>query len=149
MKRIFSLASVNVTITTGRGDQISIGGGGKLLGSVSYTYDNSLYSVSSTADGGAAVGLNRSMAGTISFDFKQTAPIINILTEYFIYCRNNPEKAEASMECRDSFGNINFTATGVFPSKLPGNTMGETVGNRTFEFSACEIEPKIMDGAEV
>ena len=141
MKKVFSLASVNLTITTGRGDQISVGGGGKLLGTVGYDYDNPLFSVTSTADGGAAVSFNKSLAGTISLSFKQTAPTIDILTDYIKWCRENPEKAEATFTCRDNSGNINFEANGVFPAKIPSNNVGENIGERSFNFAACEIIP--------
>lgn len=142
MKKVFSLSNVNVTLTTGRGDQISIGGGGKLLGTVSYEYDNSLFDITTSADGGAAVSFNKSLAGTITFDFKQTAPTISVLVDYIMWCRNNPDKAEASLTCRDDSGNIPFSANGVFPNNIPGNTVSETVGNRSFKFKACEIIPE-------
>lgn len=142
MNKVFSLASVNVTINTQRGDQIVIGGGGKLLGTVSYSYDNSLFDIFSTADGGAGATFNKSLAGKITFDFKQTSPLIDTLTDYILWCRANPEKAEATVKCTDNSGNINFSATGVFPSSIPDNSVTETAGNRSFKFGACEIIPE-------
>jgi hypothetical protein len=143
MKKVFSLASVTLTINTGRGDQITIGGGGKLLGSVGYSYDSSsMFDISTTADGGAAVSFNKSLAGTISITFKQTAPTIDELVKYILWCRNNPENAEATVKCIDNSGNINFTATGVFPKSIPQNTVSDSAGDRTFDFAACEIIPE-------
>lgn len=141
MKRVFSLASVNATIENEYFGQITIGGGGKLLGTISYDYDNSLFDITSTADGGAAVSFNKSLAGKVSISFRQTAPKIDELTDFIMKCRTEPEKAESTITCRDNSGNINFYATGVFPTRIPSNSMGERIGDRTFDFGCCEINP--------
>ena len=139
MKKVFSLASVNLTIDNEYFGQITISGGGKLLGSVGYSFANNLFDVTSTADGGAAVSFNKSLAGSVSISFTQTSPKIDEITDFILKCRNEPEKAEATITCRDNSGNINFFANGAFPSKLPDNSMGESPSSRSFSFECCEI----------
>lgn len=141
MKKVFSLASVTLTINNENFGNVTIGGGGKLLGSVSYSFRNNLFDVTSTADGGAAVSFNKSLAGDVSLSLRQTAEKIDELSEFIKKCRTEPEKAEATITCRDGSGNINFVANGCFPNKIPENTMGETPGDRTFGFVCCEIIP--------
>lgn len=140
-KKVFSLASVTLTIENGTFGTITIGGGGNLLGTVGYAYDNSLFSVDSTADGGAAVSFNNSLAGTVDISLKQTASKIDEMCEFIMKCRTQPEVAESIITCRDKSGNINFVANGSFPAKIPANSMSERVSDRTFNFVSCEIVP--------
>lgn len=139
MAKVFSLTTVTVVIENNMLGNITIGGAGKLLGTVSYSYDNDIFGMDSTPDGGYVSNFNASKAGKISVTFKQTSSHIAELTEYYNKCRDNPEQAMATLRITDSLGNIAATANGVFPVKIPDNSVADTAGNRTFEFVAGEI----------
>lgn len=139
MAKLFSLTTVTVVIENNLLGNITIGGAGKLLGSVSYSYDDDLFSMESTPDGGYVGNFNGSKKGKFTIRFKQTSSHIAELTEYINKCRDNPEQAMATLRITDSLGNIAATGNGVFPVRIPENTISESVGERAFEFVAGEI----------
>lgn len=144
-EKVFSLSSVMVTISnndfgnTTFGYKMSLGGGGKLIGSIKYSYAKDLFTQETTADGGAVVSFNKSLAGTISIDITQTSVYIPQLVEFVNWCRNNPEKAFSQITITDTAGNIQCTANNVTPVRIPDNTISGTAGSRTFDFNAKEI----------
>lgn len=137
--KVLSLADVVLTITNDVKGVITIGGGGKQVGSVSYTYLQSPFTVKDTADGGAAVSHNRSKAGGISLSLQQTSPHIGELIDFIRWARDNPYQAESSIVIRDQSGLIACTADGCFPSAFPDNTIGDSLSDRTFTWSCVEI----------
>ena len=147
-QRVLSLASITLTIYNPYYDRISLGGGlplgggGKSMGTVSYSFQEDAFSMSTSADGGASVSHNKSDAGTIKITFAQTSPQIPDLIRFIRWCKENPHLAESTMTSRDLTGNITFQANGVFPVKIPDNTVTGTVGDREFEFIATEIIPE-------
>lgn len=140
---VFSLSSVVLTINNPNRGLITIGGGGKLVGSIGYSFKDSMFTQETTADGGAVVSFNKSKAGSVTVDITQTSPIIKDLVDYLLWCREHPELAFADIECRDATGNLEFSATGVTPVSIPGNTVGSTATSRSFTFNAVEINPKV------
>ena len=140
--RVLSLASVTITIINETYGRISLGGGGKLIGSISYSFQESAFGMTPSADGGASIAHNKSDAGTISIAFSQTAPQIPDLIRFVRWCKENPHLAESTMTARDLTGNIPFQANGVFPEKIPDNTVGSNVSERTFNFLSTEIIPE-------
>ena len=141
-KRVLSLASVTLTIFNDTYGRISLGGGGKSIGTVSYSFEEDAFSMSTSADGGASVAHNKSDAGTISISYQQTSPQIPDLIRFIRWCKENPHLAESTMTSRDLTGNINFQANGVFPIKIPDNTVTGSIGDRTFNFISTEIIPE-------
>lgn len=140
--KVFSLAAVNAVISNDSYGQISIGGGGKLLDSIGYAFDNAMFTMSSAPDGGAMVAHNASRAGSINFQIEQTSPYIVSLSEFFKWCWAHPESAESTISVTDDTGNMVFDAIGVFPSKFPGNTIQAQQQSRSFDFVAAEINPQ-------
>lgn len=140
--RVLSLASVTLTIINETYGRISLGGGGKLIGNISYSFQESAFSMSPYADGGASISHNKSDAGTISITFSQTAPQIPDLIRFIRWCKENPHLAESTMTARDITGNIPFQANGVFPEKIPSNSVSSNVSDRTFNFLSTEIIPE-------
>lgn len=141
-KRVLSLASVTLTIFNDTYGRISLGGGGKSIGTISYSFKDDAFSMSTSADGGASVSHNKSNAGTISISYQQTSPQIPELIRFIRWCKENPHLAESTMTSRDLTGNINFQANGVFPVKIPDNSVASSIGDRTFEFISTEIIPE-------
>ena len=137
--KVFSLTTVTVVIENDTKGNITIGGAGKLVGSVAYDYTENMFTMDSTPDGGYVSNFNGSKAGTISIAIKQTSSHIPELTDFIQWCRSNPELAMSKVTITDTLGNIACTANGVFPNKIPGNTVGRDAQDRTFEFVAGEI----------
>lgn len=137
--KVLSLADVVLTITNDIKGVITIGGGGKQVGSVSYSFIRAPFAVMDTADGGAAVSHNRSKAGTVTLSLQQTSPHIGELVDYIRWARDNPYQAESSIVIRDQSGVIACTAVGCFPSSFPDNAVGDTLSNRTFTWGCVEI----------
>lgn len=141
--KVISLASANISINnTNRGDLISFGGGGKQLGQITYSFDNQMFNVQTTADGGYAVSHNASKSGKVTIQFNQTSPVIDTLCEYLLWCRDNPEIANANITITDSSGVINMEAKDCFPNEYPQNEIGESAAQRTFTFVCGVIIPK-------
>lgn len=138
MSKVYSLASVTLTFVRGN-NRLTIGGGAKQIGQISYTYSNDSFTMSATADGGYGVSHNASRNGGISVQVQQTSPHVAELTEFFNYAHDNPLNAECTCSCIDLTGNMVFQANGVFPQKLSENTVAATIGSRTFNFVAGEI----------
>lgn len=139
-KNVYSLASVTLDISNPNYDEkLSIGGNGALLGTVEYSFNNNLFTIESSADGGSAVSFNNSLAGAVSISLTQTSAKIEKLIKFILWCRENPTEAESTITCYDVANNINFVARGVFPTKIPGNSVSERIGSRRFDFGACEI----------
>lgn len=141
MAKVFSLSTVTVVIANDIKGTITIGGAGKLVGSISYSFNDDNFSMESTPDGGAVASFNGSKAGTIALDFKQTSSHIPELTDFITWCKSNPQNAASKITISDPLGNIACIANYVFPAKQPDNTVGATAGNRTFNFIAGEIIP--------
>lgn len=137
--KVLSLADVVVTITNDIKGIITIGGGGKQLGSVGYSFSSEIFQLSPTADGGAAVSHNKSKAGNITLLIQQTSPHIGELVDYIRWARDNPFTAESTILIRDQSGLIACTATGCFPQQIPENSISATVGARNFTWVCAEI----------
>lgn len=146
--KTISLASFVLTLTNpNRGDQIQIGGGGKLIGQVTYSYDNTMFAITSTADGGVVGSHNASMMGKVNITFTQTSPDIDTLVNYILWCRSNPELAgEANITAKDSSNVFAFKASGCLPEKIPDNTLGAEANTRQFTFLCSELIPQEMIG---
>ena len=141
--KVVSLASTNITITNpNRGDMISFGGAGKQLGQVTYSFDNDIFGIKTTADGGYAFSHNASKAGKVTIQFNQTSEHVDTLCEYLLWCRDNPELAAAGITISDSTGVINMEAKDCFPQSYPQNEVGEGASSRTFTFICGAIIPK-------
>lgn len=141
--KVISLASSNITINNrGRGDMISFGGAGKMIGTITYGFENNVFEMESTPDGGYAVSHNASKMGTIKIDFVQTSPNVDILCEYILWCRDNPELAAAEITITDSTGVMNLQAIDCVPQGYPDNTLQNTPQNRSFTFLCGQIIPK-------
>lgn len=139
MAKVFSLTTVTVVIENDTKGNITLGGAGKLVGSIGYEYDKSIFEMDSTPDGGYVGNFNGSKSGTISIAIKQTSSHIAELTDFIQWCRSNPALAMSKITITDTLGNIACSANGVFPTKIPGNTVGESAANRSFDFVAGEI----------
>lgn len=137
--KVLSLADVVLTITNDIKGVITIGGGGKQIGSVGYTYNQVPFSVVDTADGGAAAVHNKSKAGVITLVIQQTSPHVGELVDYIRWARDNPYQAESAITVRDQSGVIACSASGCFPSSFPGNEIGSSVNNRSFTWACVEI----------
>lgn len=142
MAKVFSLSTVTVVIENDTKGAITIGGAGKLVGSVSYAFDNDAYTMESTPDGGAVASYNGSKSGRIGIAFRQTSSHIPELTEFVTWARSNPQAAPSKITISDPLGNIACKANYVLPVKQPDNTVGATASDRTFEFIAGEIIPE-------
>ena len=145
MKQVktISLASFTLTINNSqRGDQISIGGGGKLIGSCTYEYQQSMFTMTATADGGVAAAHNASKYAQVTINFTQTSPDIDTLVNFIQWCSANPDLAGyTGITARDATGVFAFTAIGCLPDRIPANTMGDTPQQRTFTFLCAELTP--------
>lgn len=139
MAKVFSLTTVSVIITNTVYGQITIGGAGKMVGSVRYAYDKDAFSMESTPDGGYVANFNNDKSGSIEIDIKQSSSHVVELTNYINWCRNNPSQAMSSIKITDPLGNIACSANGVWPTKIPDNGVTESVGDRNFKFIAGEI----------
>ncbi|MEG1565344.1 MAG: hypothetical protein RR342_01200 [Bacilli bacterium] len=139
MAKVFSLTTVTVVIENDNHPMITIGGAGKLLGSVGYEYEKDMYSMDSSPDGGYVGNFNGSKQGKVKVLFKQTSFHIAELTEFCLWARANPSLALSKITITDSLGNIAATCNGCLPVRIPANTVGETAGTREFEFVSGEI----------
>lgn len=139
MAKVFSLTTVSVIITNPTKGQITIGGAGKLLGSVMYGFNHDIFTMDDAPDGGYVANFNGSKSGYIDIVFKQTSSNIPELVDFMNWTRSNPTLAGSELKIVDTLGNIAASASGVFPNKIPDNTVAETAGNRTFRFLAGEI----------
>lgn len=140
MAKVFSLTTVTMVIENTTKGIITIGGAGKMVGSVGYAYKNDIFSMDDTPDGGYVANFNSSKAGTVSVRLRQTSSHIAELTDFIKWCRSNPQLAMSNITISDALGNIACSASGVFPVKIPNNDANETAGDRTFEFLAGEID---------
>lgn len=140
MAKVFSLTTVSVIITNDIYGQITIGGAGKLLGSVKYGYDADAFSLDTTPDGGYVANYNNSKSGYVEVDFKQTSSHIVEMTDFVNWCRSNPKNAASTLKIVDSLGNIACSAAGVYPTRIPDNSVSESAGSRTFRLIAGELE---------
>jgi hypothetical protein len=141
MAKVFSLSTVTVVIANDTKGTITIGGAGKLVGSISYAFNEDNFSMESTPDGGAVASFNGSKAGSIALTVKQTSSHIAELTDFITWCKSNPQSAASKITISDPLGNIACTANYVFPVKQPDNSVGATASDRTFNFIAGEIVP--------
>lgn len=139
MAKVFSLTTVTMVIDNPTKGTITIGGAGKLVGQVAYSYKNELFSMDDTPDGGYVASFNGSKAGTISLTLKQTSSHIVELVDFITWCRENPALAMSKITISDTLGNIACVGNGAFPKAIPANQVGETAGDRGFEFAVGEI----------
>ena len=139
MAKVYSLTTVSVIITNEIFGQITIGGPGKLVGSVKYDYDGDAFSIDTTPDGGYVTNYNNSKCGWVEIDIKQTSSHIAELTDFINWCRSNPSNAASTIKITDALGNIACSGAGAYPSKIPGNTVGESASDRTFRFIVGEL----------
>lgn len=137
--KVLSLADVVLTITNDIKGIITIGGGGKQVGSVGYSYNQAPFAVKDTADGGAAATHNSSKAGVITLSIQQTSPHVGELIDFIRWARDNPYQAESSIVIRDQSGIFACTADGCFPSSFPSNQIGDSLANRDFTWDCVEI----------
>jgi len=141
MAKVYSLTTVRVVITNElKGETITIGGNGTLLGTVSYDYTDDMFSIDTSPDGGYSSNFSASKAGKVNITLKQTSSKVEELINFIQWCRSHPESAMSKITISDTLGNIACTANGVFPIKVPGNSASSAAGDRTFEFVAGEIE---------
>ena len=141
--KVISLASANITINNAnRGDMISFGGAGKMIGQISYAFQNDMFAMETTPDGGYAFSHNGSKAGSITIQFTQTSPHIDTLCEYLLWCRDNPELAAADITITDSTGVINVEGKVCVPTKYPDNMLQASPQTRSFTFLCGELSPK-------
>ena len=139
MAKVFSLTTVSVVITNAIYGQITIGGAGKMVGNVGYSYNVDAFSLEHTPDGGYVMNFNNDKSGEINLSIKQTSSHIQELTDFINWCRNNPMSAMSDLKITDPLGNIAASATGVLPTKIPDNQVTESLGDRQFKFVAGEI----------
>lgn len=140
--KILSLATVNVTINNAnRDDVISFGGGGKLLGSVAYSFAEDTFTQVRSADGGYAVGHNASKAGTVTVSIMQTSAVCDLLDEYIIWCRDNPELSPSGITIQDTTGVISIACVDCVPQKVPDKTVSAQPQERSYTFICGEINP--------
>lgn len=139
MAKVFSLTTVAVVITNPIYGQLTIGGAGKMVGSIGYSYNEDAFSIDHTPDGGYVANYNNDKSGEINFSMKQTSAHIQELTDFINWCRNNPTNAMSTLKITDPLGNIAMSAAGVLPTKIPDNSISESLGDRSFRFLAGEI----------
>lgn len=139
MAKVFSLTTVTMVIDNPTKGTITIGGAGKLVGQVGYSYKNPVFSMDDTPDGGYVASFNGSKAGTITVQLKQTSSHIVELVDFITWCRENPGLAMSKITISDTLGNIACVGNGAFPTSIPANTVGGTAGDRQFDFVAGEI----------
>lgn len=139
MAKIVSLSTVTVTINNPSYEQIVIGGNGRLVGNVSMSRSKAAFSVQGSPDGGYVAGYSKDRTGSFSIQISQSSSLINRLTKFMNWCEANPNLAESSITVMDSLGNIQGYGSGVFPDKIPENSIGDSVSTRTFNFIAGNI----------
>ena len=147
--KVVSLAAMNVSIVNPNYDElISFGGGGKQIGSASYGFANNIFSMDASADGGYAFAHNASKAGSVVFSIQQTSAVVDTLTRYILWCRDNPSLAAAVITISDSTGIKNMSAVDCVPESYPGNALGTTAQAREFTFLCGVVTPKDYMGED-
>lgn len=139
MAKLFSLSTVTVTISNPNYEQIVIGGNASMVGNISMSRSKAAFSMVGSPDGGWAAGYQKDRTGEVSVSISQSSSLIARLTRFFNWCEANPNLAESTISVADSLGNIQGFASGVFPDKIPDNSVGESVSTRTFSFMAGNI----------
>lgn len=139
MAKLVSLSTVSLTINNPNYEQIVIGGGGKMVGSVKMSRTNDAFSMEGSPDGGYAVGYSKNRLGSFSIQLSQASSIVARLTRFINWCEANPNLAESTITVTDTLGNIQGFGSGVFPNKIPDNEVGDSLGSRTFDFMAGNI----------
>ena len=137
--RVYSLTTVNLVITNPTYGQITIGGGGKLVGQLSYNYNANIFDMEGSPDGGYVVNFQRNKTGQIQVSVNQTSPHIRELNEFAQWCSANPELSDSNMKITDSLGNIALSANGVYIQQIAPNQIGATASQRQYTFLAGEI----------
>lgn len=134
--KLVSLSTVSVTINNPEYEQIVIGGNGNLVGSVTMSRNTGAFSVSGSPDGGYVASFTKDRTGSFSISLSQSSSMIARLVRFINWCEAHPELAESTISVTDLLGNIVGYGSGVFPSKIPDNSVTDTAGSRTFEFMA-------------
>lgn len=140
MAKLVSLTTVALTISNPNYEQIVIGGNGNLVGSVTMSRDKSAFSVQGSPDGGYVAGYSKDRTGSFSISISQSSSLISRLRKFITWCEANPNLAESTISVTDSLGNMQGYGEGVFPDKIPDNTVGESPSSRTFNFFAGKID---------
>lgn len=140
MAKLVSLSTVSVTISNPNYEQIVIGGNGNLVGSVAMSRGKAAFSVEGSPDGGYAASYTKDRTGSVTVSLSQASGIVSRLRKFINWCESNPNLAESTISIIDSLGNIQGFASGVFPDKIPDNTVSDSIQSRTFTFQAGEIQ---------
>ena len=141
--KVVSLASMSVSIVNNEYDElISFGGGGNQIGSASYSFEQPMFGMTPTADGGYSFNHNASKSGTISISVQQTSPVVDTLTRYLLWCRDNPELAAAEITIADNIGIIDVVGVDCLPTSYPDNSLQDTAQARTFTFACGVLKPQ-------
>lgn len=136
MAKIVSLSTVSLTINNPNYEQIVVGGNGHLVGQVTMSRGNAAFTMQGSPDGGYVVGYTKNRTGSFNIQISQSSSLIARLTKFINWCEANPNLAESTITVTDLLGNIQGYGSGVFPDKIPDNTVSESVGSRTFNFLA-------------
>jgi len=159
---VYSLADVTVTIqnnvlgTLTLQEQAEAGGtsdismsAGSQFSSVSYSYDNDMFGKQSFQDGGVVFTHNKALDGTITIELGQTSPHIQDLMRFVQEARQNPREAASTITITDTIGVVNVTAYDCFPTRIPGQDLTASIGNRSFAFICRQIDDQPYVGALV
>lgn len=134
--KLVSLSTVSVTISNPNYEQIVIGGNGQLVGQIAMSRGVSAFSMSGSPDGGYVSYYTKDRTGSFDIQISQSSPLIARLTKFILWCEANPNLAESTISVTDLLGNIQGYGQGVFPDKLPDNTIATSAGSRSFKFNA-------------
>lgn len=143
MVKVVSLSTVSVTISNPHYEQIVVGGAGgatgQLVGQVSMSRDRDAFSVEGAPDGGYFATFSKNRVGSFDIQVSQSSELIGRLERFINWCEANPNLAESTISVTDMLGNMQGYGKGVFPNRIPNNTIGERASSRTFSFVAGEV----------
>lgn len=140
MAKLVSLTTASVVINNPNYEQIVIGGNGQLVGEISMSRNKGAFAVEGSPDGGYAASYTKDRTGSISIKISQSSSLIGRLRKFINWCEANPNLAESTITVLDTLGNLQGYAEGVFPDKLPDNSLSESVNQRDYNFNAGKIE---------
>lgn len=140
MAKLVSLTTASVVINNPNYEQIIIGGNGQLVGSISMKRNNPSFSVEGSIDGGYVASYKKDHSGSLEVEISQSSSLIGRLRKFINWCEANPNLAESTITVLDTLGNMQGYAEGVFPDKIPDNSLGDSAGQRTYTFNCGKIE---------
>ena len=140
MAKLVSLTTVSVVINNPNYEQIVIGGNSQMVGNITMSRANSAFSITSTVDGGYAASFSKDRSGTITIEISQASSLVGRLRKFINWCEANPNLAESTISVLDTLGNLKGYAEGVFPDKIPDNSLGDSVSTRNYTFNVGKIE---------